>query len=230
MQKPNYSLTRTSDRLELVCPDEKNFNPIYVDFINGAMGHRIKYGGGKGQLIAKAVGFARYKHPSVLDVTAGLGRDGFLLATLGADVTMLERSDIIYALLEDGLNRARKESWVRELNIQCIHTDALTYMDALSPDSFPDIIYLDPMFPHSKKSALVKKEMRILRDIVGDDDDSPALLKKALTCAKKRVVVKRARLAPPIEGPEPNLILEGKSARYDLYLIELDRPQKFKYT
>ena len=28
---------------------------IYVDFVNGKVGHRFRYGGGKGQLIAKAV-------------------------------------------------------------------------------------------------------------------------------------------------------------------------------
>jgi len=80
------------------------------------------------------------------------------------------------------------------------------------------VIYLDPMFPDSRKSALVKKEMRILREVVGEDVDATELLQLALLCAKRRVVVKRARLASIIEGPKPDLQFKGKSSRYDVYL------------
>ena len=61
------------------------------------------------------------------------------------------------------------------------------------------MIYLDPMFPHRDKSALVKKEMQVFRTVVGDDDDSPALLKAALAVATYRVVVKRPRKAEPVD-------------------------------
>jgi 16S rRNA (guanine1516-N2)-methyltransferase len=81
----------------------------------------------------------------------------------------------------------------------------------------PQVIYLDPMFPHRDKSALVKKEMRLFRPLVGDDMDAPALLEAALALASHRVVVKRPRKAPCIEGPKPSHALEGKSSRYDIY-------------
>jgi 16S rRNA (guanine1516-N2)-methyltransferase len=81
----------------------------------------------------------------------------------------------------------------------------------------PQVIHLDPMFPHRDKSALVKKEMRLFRPLVGDDDDAPALLAAALALASHRVVVKRARKAPPIAGVAPGYSLEGKSSRYDIY-------------
>ncbi|MBF3116629.1 class I SAM-dependent methyltransferase, partial [Pseudomonas aeruginosa] len=81
----------------------------------------------------------------------------------------------------------------------------------------PQVIYLDPMFPHRDKSALVKKEMRLFRPLVGDDLDAPALLQAALALASHRVVVKRPRKAPIIEGPKPGYSLEGKSSRYDIY-------------
>ena len=83
-----------------------------------------------------------------------------------------------------------------------------------------DVIYLDPMFPHRDKSALVKKEMQVFRTVVGDDDDSPALLKAALAVATYRVVVKRPRKAEPVSGPEPTTRIEGKSSRYDIYSIK----------
>jgi len=81
----------------------------------------------------------------------------------------------------------------------------------------PQGIYLDPMFPHRDKSALVKKEMRVFRPLVGDDLDAPALLEAALALATHRVVVKRPRKAPIIEGGKPSHSLEGKSSRYDIY-------------
>jgi 16S rRNA (guanine1516-N2)-methyltransferase len=81
----------------------------------------------------------------------------------------------------------------------------------------PQVIYLDPMFPHRDKSALVKKEMRLFRPLVGDDDDAPALLQAALALATHRVVVKRSRKAPVIAGEQPGYVLEGKSSRFDIY-------------
>src|SRR5690606_37804453 len=81
--------------------------PIRAEFTEGAVDHRRKFGGGKGQMIAKAVGIKAGVYPNVLDATAGLGKDSFVLATLGSKVTMIERSPIVHCLLQDGLRRAR---------------------------------------------------------------------------------------------------------------------------
>ena len=210
-------LVVTENHLELRSTKPDTPGPIYVDFLAGKLAHRRLFGGGRGQLIAKAVGCRPKKQLAVLDVTAGLGQDAFILTTLGCDVTMIERSPIVAALLEDGLMRAQQEDWFQPLALKLIKTDAKKYLQTLT--DFPDVIYCDPMYPHSKKTALVKKEMRILRHIVGDDEDAPALLALALKKAHHRVVVKRPRLAPPVEGPEPDLIFKGKSSRYDVYLI-----------
>ncbi|MDP2105284.1 MAG: class I SAM-dependent methyltransferase, partial [Desulfobulbaceae bacterium] len=83
----------------------------------------------------------------------------------------------------------------------------------------PEVVYLDPMYPHRTKSALVKKEMRILRLLVGDDPDAPKLLAAALACARERVVVKRPIKAEPITGPTPSMAIIGKTGRFDVYLI-----------
>jgi 16S rRNA (guanine1516-N2)-methyltransferase len=92
-------------------------------------------------------------------------------------------------------------------------------MSRLSEDQRPDVVYLDPMYPHRTKTALVKKEMRALRHLVGEDPDTSALLHGALNCARHRVVVKRPRLAPAIDGPLPGMAIEGKNTRFDVYLI-----------
>lgn len=169
-------------------------------------------------MIAKAVGVKSGVRPSVLDATAGLGKDSFVLATLGCKLSMIERSPIIHALLEDGLMRAQADEEVSEVcsRMTLYHGNAIELMGTIER---PQVVYVDPMFPHTEKSALVKKEMRIFRDVVGDDQDSALLLEAALDTATSRVVVKRARKAPLIEGRAPSYQLEGKSSRYDIYAL-----------
>ena len=192
--------------------------PVRVDFVEGALAHRRQFGGGSGQMIAKAIGIAQGVRPRILEATAGLGRDGFVLAGLGCEVTLIERQPIIAALLADGLNRAHADLDVAPIasRMRLMTGNAISLMREWQGEP-PQVIHLDPMFPHREKSALVKKEMRIFRPLVGDDLDAPALLAAALELASHRVVVKRPRKAPCIEGPKPAYTLEGKSSRYDIY-------------
>ena len=192
--------------------------PVRVDFVAGAVAHRRLYGGGSGQMIAKAIGVQPGVRPSVLDATAGLGRDSFVFACLGCPVWMTERQPLIGALLADGLARAAQDPDVAPIVslMRFLPGDAITQMRAWSGEA-PQVIYVDPMFPHRDKSALVKKEMRVFRPLVGDDNDAPALLAAALDLATHRVVVKRPRKAPIIDGPAPAYALEGKSSRFDIY-------------
>jgi 16S rRNA (guanine1516-N2)-methyltransferase len=196
---------------------------IYVDFVNGKVGHRFRYGGGKGQLIAKAVGLKKGEPPSVLDLTAGLGRDAFVLASLGCQMTLLERSPIVAALLQDGLERAKSESEIAEIaevvgRMTLVEAEALEYLQGGDSQPRPEVCYLDPMYPHSKKSALPGKEMLLFRELVGEDLDATELLAKARQVATKRVVVKRPRKAAVLADEEPDFQMSGKSTRYDIYL------------
>ena len=79
---------------------------IQVNFVSSQMEYRRTKGGGRHQLIAKAVGLKPNISPVVIDVTAGLGKDAFVLASLGCHVTMAERNPLVRLLLEDGLRRA----------------------------------------------------------------------------------------------------------------------------
>ena len=198
--------------------------PVVVDFVGGKVGHRRKFGGGKGQDIAKAVGLNKGVTPSVLDATGGMGRDAFVLATLGCQVTIIERSPVVAALLMDGLRRASEVPDVAMIvsQMSLIQGNAVEWMRAQSQQNSPepfDVVYLDPMFPHREKSALVKKEMRLFQDLLGDDPDADLLLTPALDTARYRVVVKRPRPAPDLDGREPTYRLSGKSCRYDIYAL-----------
>jgi 16S rRNA (guanine1516-N2)-methyltransferase len=192
--------------------------PVSVDYLSGKAAHRRKYGGGKGQLLAKAIGLGTLKSPRVLDLTAGLGQDAFVMACLGCDVQMIERSPIIGALVEDALARAEVDTSFATLKLKLRVADSHEYLQMLTADNYPDVIYLDPMFPTRTKSALVKKEMRVLRVVVGEDVDSENLLTLSRKIAKKRVVVKRPRLAPHLNNQTPDVIYRGESSRFDVYL------------
>ncbi len=215
-------LEQRDDGLVLVGDEKRYGKPLRVDFVAGKAAHRRRFGGGRDQLVAKACGLTKGVTPSIVDATAGLGRDAFVLASLGAQVLLIERVAAIAALLEDGLKRASKHSETADIAARMTlrHGDAAQALEALvaSADFMPQVIHLDPMFPHREKSALVKKEMRLFRELAGDDNDAPRLLEAALDVATHRVVVKRPRKAPPIAGPAPQHTLEGKTSRYDLYV------------
>ena len=192
---------------------------LRVDFVKGAVAHRLRFGGGRGQALAKAMGLRAGKTPMIVDATAGLGRDAFLLASLGAEVILIERSDKMHSLLAQGMKRAAKEGGEFQ---EIISRMSLLKGDAkdLLPELSGEAILIDPMHPVRKKSALVKRELRQVRDIVGTDDDAADLVRVALKNARNRVVLKWPAKADPIEGIQActHQIL-GKSTRYDVFMV-----------
>lgn len=199
--------------------EEENLKPeIFIDFVGGAVGHRFRSGQGRGQALPRAIGFRKGLVPQVVDATAGLGRDAFLLASLGAQVTLIERSQAMHAHLSDAMARAKAEGGryaetISRMTLIC--GDSITLLPGLAPD----VVLVDPMHPPRHNSALVKKEMRILRDIVGTDPDQAELMQVALASAKKRVVLKWPLHAEPMPGirPPSHQIL-GKNTRYDVFI------------
>jgi 16S rRNA (guanine1516-N2)-methyltransferase len=216
-----FYLCLTSDGLELRQAAADAPGPIRVDYATGAMGHRLRFGGGRGQALARAAGIKPGFNPAVWDATAGLGRDAFVLASLGCQVTLCERSPVMAALLADGLARATLHSeigaWVNQ-RLHLVHADAAGELLKLATADRPDVVYLDPMYPAGKDHVLVKKEMRALQQILGPDHDSDQLLDAALASARRRVVVKRPKRADWLAGRKPSSSIESKKTRYDLYV------------
>lgn len=225
--KAALALVMTSERLELRKRDEPKLGAVAVDFVSGAMAHRRRYGGGRGEVVAKAVGIKGQWLPDVVDATAGLGRDAFVLACLGCRVRMFERHPVVAALLEDGLRRAYADS---ELGMWLATHMTLYQGSSLSAMAqlylAPDVVYLDPMFPHRQKSALVKKEMRVFQLLVGADEDADGLLAPALALALRRVVVKRPDYAPPLAGVPAQASITTKNHRFDLYPSQASPPEE----
>ena len=213
-------LVVTDERLTLL-PTDGSDGPTSCEFTGGAFGYR-RAQPLRRELLARAVGF-KGKPLSVIDMTAGLGRDAAVLALLGCRVTAIERHPVVFALLEDGLRRARATANTPDdlaERLTLVRADACDYLDALPADAQPDVIYLDPMFPERTQSALVKKEMRLLSRLLGGEEDADRLLQAALRTGCHRVVVKRPLHAPHLVASlvrQPPLQFRGRSARFDVY-------------
>ncbi len=207
-------LVRTPEHLELRDCRERRTRPVYVDFSHLDL-RPYSPNLSRRQPLARAIG---KKNRTVLDATAGYCQDALLLALMGFHVTAIERSPVVAVLARDGLQRFAAHTGTKPAHrIDLVTGDARALLPAAA--TRPDTIYLDPMFPPKrKKSAAVKKEMRLLRELVGDDPDALELLEISRRVALDRVVVKRPDDAPPL-APGPSMSLPGKLVRYDVYLV-----------
>jgi len=194
--------------------------PWYVDFSSARHNYRRTRGGGVSQPLARAVGIKGPGRPRVVDATAGWGRDAFVLASLGCTLELIERDAIVATLLADGLRRAADDSAIADIvaRMHLHHTDAHDYLRGLSGETAPDAVYLDPMYPPGGKHAAVKKELRLLRELLCDSPGDTALLDAACACARERVVVKRPKAAVPLGGHLPDTRIASPNTRYDIYL------------
>lgn len=191
---------------------------LICDFVGGAAGHRFRAEAGRGNDLSRACGFTRGERPSVIDATAGLGRDAFLLAGLGAAVTLIERSPLVHQALAQGLERASAHGGAVAQTVArmtLLHGDSRSLLASLSAD----VVLVDPMHPPRGNTALVKQEMRTLRALVGADPDALELMQAALTAARRRVVLKwpiRAAPMPGLRAPSHQIV--GKTTRYDVFV------------
>ena len=191
---------------------------LKCSFIEGPILHRLKYGKGRGQNLAKAVGMKFNKNRNIIDATAGLGYDSFILASLGAKVTLIERSQKMHELLQNVINEGISLGGEIE---KIINRMELLFGDSkdILPKLTPEVIMIDTMYKERKKTALVKNNMRLVREIVGPDTDYIELLEVALNCAKNRVVLKQPRYAEPIKDIKKcSHQIIGKTIRYDIFM------------
>lgn len=208
----SFVLEESEAGLQLRARHHPSYGPIRADWTGAEVRRRIA--AGRKQLLARAVGLDRHRGASILDATAGMGRDGFVLATLGAQLTMSERHPTVCALLQDARHRALLDP---------ASADAASRIDVREGDARLhmaqgwDVVYLDPMYPGRNKTALASKELQLLRELTGGDADADSLLDQARRHARLRVAVKRPLKAPWLAGLEPRHSLSGSQARFDIY-------------
>lgn len=197
----------TADSLALIM---EPFTPLQADFSMKTWQPRRD--AGKNQGLIRAC--KPQKGMTIIDATAGWGRDAAILASFGAKVVMLERCPWMCALLQDALERQDANSR-KLLQLELVPQDAIKYLQNLSIQDYPDLIFIDPMHPERTQSALVKKELQVLQMMIGPDNDAATLLHLAQSRVKQRVVVKWPQRLPPLGLP--NHIVKGKTVRFDVY-------------
>mgnify|MGYP006076222841 CR=1 FL=1 len=231
------SLPSTDGSLALVVDYDRSWlqlcgahapGPVAVDFSDPAMLYRRK--GGQNELLGRAVGIKSKRYPQVFDATAGLGRDAFVLADLGCQVTLSERSPILAWLLDNAVSAAliSQHIQVRDAaaRMRVRQGDSCFFeFDEMGLDDFecrqvggdePRVIYLDPMFPE-KKSAAAKKDLALLQRLHANTADTgEAVLDWALLQPVTRIVIKRPIKAPVLGGHKPSHSIAGKAVRFDV--------------
>lgn len=186
------------------------FTPLTADF--SIKTWQARHDAGKNQGLVRAC--KPRQGMTIIDATAGWGRDAAILASFGAKVVMLERNLWMSALLQDALERQDIHSR-QLLQLQLVFQDGLHYLNDLFPEDYPDLIYIDPMHPAREQSALVKKELQALQMLLGPDSDAATLLSMARHRTKQAVVVKWPQRLPPLDAPSRSI--DGKTVRFDIY-------------
>lgn len=203
-----------------------NTNDInFSDFANPSLIHRIKYGGGGRQAIAKAIHSKNKKNLNIIDATAGLGTDTLVLASLNCQVYAIERNIKIADLLKKRLLAAKHHVFLASFikNITIITGDSRSIIPKIIQHNqfIPDVIYLDPMFPTKKKTAAPNKQIQLLQSIIHEEPCEEELLTICLNYNRSRIVVKRPRISAYLKNIKPNFSLIGKANRFDIYLPTL---------
>jgi len=216
------------DDLELICGadgftlrtiDAQPPLTLHLDYVRGPQGYRLARAGQSREDLVRALG--RLPRGSrVLDASAGLGRDGLLLAARGFRVVMLERHPMLAVLLGEALERARAHPPLQPLltRVEFQPMEAIAWL-ATEPEAVDAAIF-DPMFPPRNKDAAVKKEMQVLHRLLGAqaDPDAGTTLAALRRAVRRRVVVKRPLHAPPLGADKPTDTIRGRSTRFDIYL------------
>jgi 16S rRNA (guanine1516-N2)-methyltransferase len=181
---------------------------------------RIRRGNFQSELLVKASKIKGLDGvTTVMDCTAGLGEDSILLAAAGFMVRMYERDSIIAALLRDSLQRAIEIPELKPIveRMELYEEDSLKALSHLN--EVPDVIYLDPMFPSRKKSALVKKKFQMLQQLEQPCEEGDKFLQAAIACKPRKIVVKRPLKGEFLGNRKPDYSINGKTIRYDCIVI-----------
>jgi len=238
--------------------------PSFIDLCPSESSRTGKRGSREGgsDLLIKAVGPGKQKTTQsidgrkgmvIYDLTAGLGQDSLVMALNGAhEVHMVEKDPIVAALLTDAMRRlnllstlqgldSRAEQAIemsRKLHLHCGEgTEVLKDLLSSGTHPPPDVVYLDPMFPPRKKTAKVKKEMKILHSLLDTQNsgkvatveekrlhDELHLLEESMMAATRKVVVKRPSNATPLGGHlspfRVSYVIEGSVNRWDVYVVK----------
>lgn len=211
-----YGLVLTDGKLEL-----------FGDYTK--LRKRIKPSELNKELLVRAVRIKGKETLKVLDCTAGLGEDSFLLAAAGWDVVLCEYNKYIFPLLYDTIQRAAHSEEMKDIagRMHCIYMDGKDCCDKIGEKKElenvgafqPDVIFLDPMFPEKTKNSLTNKKLQLFQKLESPCRTEEELFSAALSANASKVVVKRPLKGAYLAGKTPGYSIGGKTIRYDCYVL-----------
>ena len=242
-QKRRQQLSQTATQPILLL-DEKNKLSWLSDGLSVApewdkLQRRVVSAGRKSELLLQAAKIT--SDSMVIDATAGFGHDSLILASTGAQVTMLEQQPLmVLLLLAEQQRMSALPNWQKLMSrLQIINIDALSHFEKLQAESVNaikkvDVIYLDPMFPEDSyqdsktgKGAKVGKHMQALHQLASPptSEEELQLLQSAQAVVSQnaqkqgRVVVKRPQFAPLLANQQPSESWSNEAVRFDGYFV-----------
>lgn len=243
-QKRLQQLSADSEQAVLLL-DNKNQLSLLVDGLSVApewdkLQRRVVSAGRKSELLLQAAKITADNQ--VIDATAGFGHDSLILASTGAQVTMLEQQPIMaLLLLVEQQRMSLQPNWQKLMSrLHIINIDALEFFDNFKSHSKSidgssiDVIYLDPMFPEDSyqdrktgKGAKVNKQMQALHQLAIPPtvEQEQQLLQSAKAVIKNneqqsgRVIVKRPVQAPVFANQAADESWQNAALRFDGYFI-----------
>ena len=179
----NLSINFNKEGVELINNNYKKPVSIMIDFFDKRMNNKIKQRlSGKKDIFHKL--FPK-KNSTLLDCTAGYGRDGYILRSMGFNVTMIENSPIISLLLNDALKKLKLSDFIM------YHGNSYDYLS--HSEKYYDYIYIDFMFNKLKKNSLSSKNDETLKLISFQENDKNNIIRLAIKKSNSRVVVKEPK-------------------------------------
>ncbi|WP_201619133.1 class I SAM-dependent methyltransferase [Psychrobacter maritimus] len=246
-QKRRQQLSETSTQPILLLDDKDRLSWLSDGLSVGPewdkLQRRVVSAGRKSELLLQAAKIT--SDSTAIDATAGFGHDSLILASTGAQVTMLEQQPLMaLLLLAEQQRMSTLPNWQKLMSrLQIINVDALSYFAKLKAESVNaikendakvvDVIYLDPMFPEDSyqdsktgKGAKVGKHMQALHQLARPptSEEELQLLQSAQAVVSQgarqgRVVVKRPQLAPLLANQQPSESWHNEAVRFDGYFV-----------
>ena len=193
-----------------------DLNQLSINFLSDKLLWRYQNLNKAQEPLLRAISWKANQSLTIWDLTAGLGRDSALLSASGCKVLMFERNLILQILLRYALLKAQHANLLPQLNLHC--EDAFLALPQLTQHGLPDLAYMDPMYPERNKSSLVKQDLRIVKKLVGNDEDAAQLLQLALKYGIPKVIVKRPKGAEYLGNIQPHHNIQAPNTRFDVYM------------
>ena len=155
------------------------------------------------------------KNCSILDCTGGFARDAAVLASLGNNVTLIDRNPLIMSLLVDAREKIKSDD-IRYIfsRIKIRFGNCIEFIRNTSKHF--EYIYFDFMF-NINKSALPSKNEQFLREIVKNDiNENVDIIHETIQRVKSKIIIKEHISSNDYDNFDIINTYKGKTVKYHL--------------